>query len=596
MKVSDYVADFLAQQGIGHVFVVQGGAAAHLIDSVAHHPKLTYVCPAHEQASAMAADGYVRATGGLGCAIATTGPGVLNMVTGIASLYYDSLPGIFIGGQVSTFRLTANASGVRQLGFQEAPHVDIVKPITKYAVMVDDPTRIRYELEKAVHIATTGRPGPVFIDICDDVQRMHIEPAQLEGYVPPGAAAPDAELELKLDKALELLAKAERPVLVLGAAVHVTKTEDAALRLIKRLGIPVALTWAAMDLMSGDDPLNIGGFGVSATRRGNFAVQNADFVLSIGSRLDTHATGTPINTFAREAVKVIVDIDRAELNKFPKGGMNVDVSIQSDVRDVFQALERRWNAIMVKDVSPWIKEIARLRKTFPSCPPAFRKQKGSINPYYFLEILANETANDDILIPDTGANLAQTFQGYSVHIGQKLFSAFNNTPMGYSLPASIGACFANRKRRVICITGDGGLQVNMQELGTVVRYSLPIKIFVFNNHGYGIIQQTQEDWLDARYHGSRAESGLMDPDYTKIGRAFGIEAITISEHRGLRAKIRKALASDGPVLVNLQLSDKQRIFPMLKAGRPIEDANPLLDRKEFLENMIVKPLAVSLVD
>lgn len=593
MKLSDYVVDFLVQRGIRHAFVVQGGAVAHLIDSAARHPDMEYICPAHEQAAAMAVDGYIRVNGQLACAMATTGPGVTNLMTGIACLYYDSLPGIFIAGQVSTFRLHTNVPGVRQLGFQESPHVDLVRPITKYAVLVDDPARIRYELEKAFHIATSGRPGPVFIDICDNVQRAEIDPAALEGFTAPAEPAAGGTLDGQVQQILDLLAKAERPVVVLGAAVKLAGCVSQAMQLIRRLDVPVAPTWACTDLFAWDDPLNTGSFGISGTRRGNFAVQNADFVLSIGSRLDTHATGTPINGFAREARKVVVEIDPSELAKFAQGGLAIDVPVLADVRDFLAAMERRWNSIAVKDISSWRARILEWRRQYPSCPPAFKAQRGTVNPYAFCDALAEAAPDDAVIIPDCGANLIQTFQGYRLRAGQKLFSAFNNSPMGYSLSGAIGACFANGRKPVICITGDGGLQVNLQELGTIARYELPIKIFLFNNHGYGIIQQTQEDWLDARYHGARPEFGLMDPDYCRIAETFGIKALTVQDHSGMATAIAEVLAHDGPILCNLEFDSYQRIDSFLKAGRPIEDPNPLLPREEFLKNMIVKPLEAS---
>lgn len=594
MKLSDYVANFLADLGIRHVFVVTGGAAAHLIDSVAEHPRLTYICSQHEQAAAMAVDAYARVTGQLGAAIVTTGPGVTNLITGIACLYYDSLPSIFISGQVSTFRLAKNAPGVRQMGFQEAPHVELVKPVTKYAVLVDDPARIRYELEKAVYLATTGRPGPVLVDICDDIQRNQIHPGELERFVPQEESKDLGELEKQVNQALEMVRKAHRPILVLGAAVKIAKVEVQAKALANKLGIPIALTWATMDMFPWEHPLNTGGFGISSTRRGNFAMQNADLVFSIGSRLDTHATGSPVNTYAREARKIIVDIDASELSKFKIQGMKVELLIQADLRDFFQIMEKKLSRIVRPDIAPWLERISNWRKNFPVCLPKFYRQKNHVNPYVFLDELSKETQAGDILIPDCGANLIQSFQGYRVKENQKFFSAFNNSPMGYSLAASIGACFANRKKRVLCIIGDGGLQVNIQELGTIARHKLPIKIFLFNNHGYGIIQQTQDDWLKSRYWASRPQTGLADPDYVKIARAYGIKALTIRSHQGMRNNIRKVLASSGAVLCNIEMSQNQRIIPMLKYGRPIEDPNPLIGRKEFLENMVVKPLEVSL--
>jgi len=594
MKLADYVADYLAKLGIRQVFVVTGGAVAHLIDSVGRHSDIDYVCTTSEQPAAMAVDGYVRVTGGLGAAMVTTGPGVVNLMTGIACLYYDSLPGIFIAGQVSRSRLGRNAPGVRQLGFQESPHVDLVRPLTKYAVLVDDPSRIRYELEKATWIAREGRPGPVLIDICDDVQREDIDPDALEGFVPPAVAPPDeTAIGDKIERMLTLLAEAERPVLVVGAAARIAGVEREMMEFADRLQIPLAMTWAAMDLIAWDDPRNIGGFGVSSTRRGNFAIQNADLVISVGSRLDTHATGMPLASFARGAKKVVVELDSAELDKFARQKMPIDITIQADIRDFLRISHRYYNTIKVRDISDWYAHIARLRERYPSCPPEFRAQRGTVNPYVFMDVLSDELSDNDILVTDCGANLIQTFQGMRIKRGQRVFSAFNNSPMGYSLSAAIGACFAADRRPVICITGDGGLQVNMQELGTVVRYDLPIKIFLFNNHGYGIIQQTQEDWLEARYFAARPQFGLMDPDYVRIAQAFGMHTLSVNDHTSLGDAIRDAIRIDGPVLCNLEFAQEQRIVPMLKAGRPIEDPLPLLDRDEFRENMIVAPMPAS---
>ncbi len=594
MKLSDYVVDFLYRQGINHVFCVTGGAAAHLIDSVAQHPKMEYVCHPHEQAAAMAVDGYTRVSKNMGAAFVTTGPGVTNLMTGIANLYYDSLPSIFIAGQVASFRLTRNSPGVRQLGFQESPHVDMVSPITKYASLVDDPSRIRFELEKAIWTAKEGRPGPVFIDICDDVQREEIDPNSLESFIPPQPESVDhTHIDDQVNEALRLVADAQRPVLVLGGAVKIARVEAQARAFADRLGIPIALTWATMDMFATDHHLNTGGFGVSSVRRGNFAIQNSDLVFSIGSRLDTHATGSPLNTFARGAKKIVVEMDEAEAGKFGRQGLDIDVLITADVRDFFASVERNSNSIPEMNVAPWIEQIHAWREAFPVNPPEFSNQKGSVNPYTFLAELGKLTKSNEIIVTDCGANLVQTFQGYPIQEGQQVTSALNNSPMGYSLAGSIGACFANGKQQVVCIIGDGGLQVNLQELLTVNRYELPIKIFLFNNHGYGIIQQTQEDWLDSRFVGSRESGGLSDPDYAVIAEAMGVKSVTIASHDGMPDAIQRVLDAPGPILCVLDMSPDQRIFPMLKSGRPIEDGHPLIDRELFLENMIVDPIEIS---
>lgn len=596
MKLTDYVADFVASLGVKRVFVVTGGAVAHLIDSIGAHPSVEYVAPIHEQAAAMAADGYARVSRRVGVAMSTTGPGMTNMITGIAGMYYDSIPGLFISGQVASFRSSAKiAPGVRQLGFQEAPHLDMVRPITKYAALVDDPTRIRYELEKAVCHATHGRPGPVFLDIPDDVQRAEVDPESLESYVPDPPAGVDREaLRVGARKIVELLRGAKRPVLVLGRGVRISSMEKEAVRLARRLGIPVALTWAVWDLLPASDRLHVGAFGVSGTRRGNFAIQNSDLVISLGSRLDTHATGSPVSTFARAAKKIVVDIDPAEIDKFRRQGLAVDVPIVADLKDFFAEFEPMLDGLPDLRPDGWLQTIRGWKERYPSCEAGPGEADGRIDPYRFVAALSGQVADDDIIVSDTGANLIQFFQAYDSRPGQAIFSALNNTPMGYALPASIGAAFAGGGRRVICLTGDGGLQVNIQELATLAKQGLPLKIFAFDNHGFGIIQQTQDDWLESRYHASTAKTGLPDPDFVRIGEAFGIPTLSLARGGDMEERIRQTLSGDGPAMCVLDIDPAQRIVPMLKYGRPIEDPHPLLERERFLKEMIVPPLDVSL--
>ena len=594
MKVSDFIAEFLASQGIRHVYVVQGGAAAHIIDSLARHPTIQHVCAHHEQGAAMAADGYSRAGAGLGAAVGTSGPGMTNMVTGMCCAYYDSVPVVFITGQVASFRLTRE-TGVRQLGFQETAACEIARPVTKYVTLVDDPSRVRYELEKAVHIATSGRPGPVLIDICDDVQREDIDLEEVPGFSPPIPDVEPPSLMSAARKTLQLLAEARRPVLVYGAGVARSGAEREAGILADALQIPLGLTWAAKQFFDGADPRVIGTFGINGTRRGNFAIQNADYVLSIGSRLDTHATGTPVNTFARDAYKIIVDIDASELEKFPRQGMSVDMPICADAGAFIRALIDALPAKLHPQVVEWRRTIAEWKARYPDCPSELFAQSGSVNPYVFFDMLSEELSSDDIVVLDTGATVVQFFQVFRPKVGQQLITAFNYTPMGYAVPASVGAAQAAPGRRVICITGDGGFQLNVQELAVMVQHRLPVKIFVMNNHGYGIIQQTQEDWLDSRHWAAREgeEGGLPEADETRIARAYGLPARVLRSHKSLRRQVRALLSTPGPVLGNVEVDPDQRVSPMLKAGRPIEDPQPLLERDEFRRNMIVDPLDVS---
>ena len=594
IKLSDFVADFLARQGIRHVFAVSGGASLHLIHSLGDHPDIDFVCPQHEQGGAMAADAYARMSGGLGAAVATSGPGATNMITGICCSFYDSVPVVYITGQVATFRFKSK-TGVRQMGFQETDTVAMVKPITKYAVLVEDAQRIRYELEKAVWIARQGRPGPVLVDIPDDLQRSWIDPAELEGFVPgpaPSAARLPADM---VDRCLTMICAAERPVLILGWGVRLAGAARAALELIERLGIPVVPTWAMLDLLPAHHPLLVGPFGTHGTRYGNFCVQNADLVLALGARLDTHEIGSPFKDFARGARKVVVDVDPAETGKFPHYGLEIDLPVVADASAFLDAVldaTRGWSG---KDWSPWLRRIADWKARYPAVRPEWHASE-TLNPYVFVEALSDAAGQGDVICVDTGCAVAWMSQAFAFKQDQRYFHAFNNTPMGYALPAAIGASLAGGGRPVICVTGDGSLQMNVQELATAIRHRLPIKVFLLNNRGYGMIQQTQDQWLGSKYLASSVEGGLGFPDFPALARAYGFPTVTIATNAQARAQIPVILATPGPVFCNVELRPEERVQPQVKYGRPIEDAEPLLERAEFLANMIVEPVAASRAD
>ena len=592
MKLSDYVADALARQGIRHVFAIAGGAALHLIDSIAKHPDLEYICPQHEQFGAMAADAYARASRRLGAALSTSGPGATNMITGVCCAYTDSIPVIYLTGQVATFRMK-RSTGVRQLGFQETDTVPLFQPVTKYAVLVDDPTRIRYELEKACWIAQAGRPGPVLVDIPDDVQRQEIDPETLEGFSP----SPDLEdlgrLAEQVAQCRRLLKRASRPVIILGWGVRLAKAEEEAKAFIERVGVPVVLTWAMMDVLPATHPLLVGGIGTHGTRYGNFTVQNADLVLAIGTRLDTHGAGPPA-TFAREATKIVVDVDPAELNKFSRIGMAVDLLVQADAKEFLQQMKAALGeGTDTQDVSPWRQQIARWKAAYPICPPAYEEEE-TVNPYVFIKTLARASAPGDHFVLDTGCAVAWMMQAFDFKEGQRCFHAFNNTPMGYGLPASIGVSIALGGRSVTLVTGDGSFQMSLQELATVIRHRLPLKIFLVNNGGYSMIRQTQDQWLGGRHEASAVETGLAFPDFVRVASAYGLSTVTIDRNRHLRERIAEVLERPGAVFCNVEIRPEHAVVPIVHFGRPIEDLAPLLDRAEFLENMIVKPVEVSL--
>jgi acetolactate synthase-1/2/3 large subunit len=591
MKLSHVVAQFLAEQGIQHVFAISGGASLHLIHSIAETEGTSYVCPQHEQAAAFAADAYARVTGGLGCAVATSGPGATNLITGICSSYYDSVPVLYLTGQVATFRAKGD-TGVRQIGFQETEITDICRTITKYAVLLKDPYRVRYELQKAIAIAKAGRPGPVLVDIPDDLQRMDIDLDKLIDYVPEPIATPTIAASI-LDACIAAVKEARRPVIIYGWGIHLAGTQAAALELARLLGIPVAMTWAARDLMPEDDPLTIGGFGTHGTRFANFAVQNADLIIAVGSRLDSKSTGSPPSSFAREARIIMVDIDSAEIRKFDQLKLKIDIAVSADADVFLRALCGHASGQPIPDFSDWINKIGEWKTQYPECLPEHATEIG-VNPYWLVKQLSAQLHNNQIIFSETGCVLAWMMQGFEFKAGQRFFHPFNNTPMGYGLPGAIGASFARPGQHIICMSGDGSLQMSIQELATLARHQLPVKILLFNNHGHAMVRQTQEMWLDGNYYATSAEGGLPDPDFVAIARAFGIRSETLTLNADIGAALRDMLADDKPCLLNIELDPDHRVVPQVKYGRPNEDADPLLDRDEFLANMIVKPMPISL--
>jgi len=587
MKLSDYVIEFLVREGVKHVFVGNGGNIVHLDDSLARNENISYILNHHEQAAAMAADAYSRVSGNLGVAMTTSGPGATNLLTGVCCAYFDSIPTLFLTGQVPTSQIKYKNCRARQIGFQETDIVNTFKPNTKYADFVDNPKRIRFYLEKAVYLAKNGRPGPVLLDIPDDFQRADITPNELDPYTPE-KKQPDMDiLAKKINEAVSLLEQAQRPVIIIGNGVKLSKTERQARELIEKIQFPVILTWAAIDMLPHEYPLSVRSFGVTANRPGNFTVQNADLILAIGTRLDTHETGNDLKKFSRESKKIVVDIDESELEKYEKRGLNVDISINTDAKIFFDIINKK--EIKTRDISSWLKRIKEWREKYPICPSEYFNQPKQINPYVFLDILSDEAKEGDIIIPEAGCNVTWTFQGWKIKQNQKLITSFNHSPMGYGLPAAIGASLASGKKQVITILGDGGIMMNIHELATISKQNLPIKIFIMNNDGYAMIKQTQETWLDSRYTVSGKES-LFFPDFSRTANCFGIEkTVVITNHSELKEKIREVLDYPGPVLCDARIHPDARIYPKLTFGKPIEDSAPLLPRGEFLQNMIVKP-------
>lgn len=590
MKLSDYLASFLAKNGIEHVFQIIGGASMHMVNSIGETADIDYICVQHEQAGAMAAESYSRITKNLGCAMATSGPGMTNLITGIGCAYFDSTPTIYITGQVNTTESKGERK-VRQIGFQETDIVEMVKPITKFAVQVKEPKNIRYYLEKAVYIAKSGRPGPTLLDIPMDVQRADIELSKLRKFNPK-------EINLDVDnptlikkniqQAIKALKKAKRPVIIAGGAVRYADQIKEFESLIDLLKAPVVSTWSGIDVLPHDHLLYVGQIGVYGNRAANFTIQNSDCVLSIGSRLDTRITGGKPETFARKAIKIVVDIDRSEL--FKERGLMPDIAICADVRKVIPQFITEARKVKLSEQDSWLKKTFIWKEKYPIVLDEWRKRKDYVDPYVFMEVLSKNLKNDAIIITDCGGNLTWTIQGLHVKRGQRLFSAMGNSPMGYSFAASIGASFGLGKKEVICIIGDGGLQINIQELQTLKYYNLPIKLFILNSRSYAIIKQFQKMYFDSKFLATEPKSGYSVPDFVKVAKAYGLKTEQIKSNVELDKKIKKVLATKGSIVCDVLVPNNAKLVPKLEFGRPIEDLSPLLPREEFLQNMIIPPL------
>ncbi len=600
MKASDYIVDFLVTEKARTVFLITGGAIAHVVDSVGRRKEergdIDFVAVQHEQSGAMAAEAYSRLATeqGLGVMMATSGPGATNLITGMCGCWFDSIPALFITGQVNTKEAQTTAKTLpRQVGFQETDIVSIAKPITKYSVQVTDPKMLRYELEKAVAIARSGRPGPVLVDVPVDLQVVDLDPHTMKGFVADEVvvsldSAP--ERKTKLSQALTLIQDAERPVLLLGGGVRLARAEGDVLALVEKLGIPTVVSWSGFDLIPHDHPLFAGHIGVYGNRAGNFVVQNADLLLSIGSRLDTRQTGGRVETFARAAKKIMVDIDTNEINK--GRGLSIDVGIVADAKMFITECVAALAATSLPDISAWKGTVSAWKKAYGGSVEK-GEAGGPMNSYDFLSILSEALPENQVTIADEGGNLVWTMQSFKVKKGQRVISTFGNSPMGYALPAAIGAATARKGESIICIDGDGGFQMNIQELQTLVHYQLPVKVFIMNNRSMGIIKQFQDLYFGSRYIATTEQGGYTSPNFAEVAKAYGLTTFTVSSLTDAQQVISQALATPGPVLVDVLIDEDQKLSPKLEFGRPIEDMAPYLDRKELAETMIIDLLPES---
>jgi acetolactate synthase-1/2/3 large subunit len=599
MKLSDYIVERLANWGVRHIFLVTGGGAMHLNDSIGKEPRIQYVCNHHEQASAMAAEAYARISGQPGVVNVTTGPGGINALNGVFGAWTDSVPMLVVSGQVKreTCMRAQGITGLRQLGDQEADIVAMAANITKYAVLVDDTLSIRYHLERAWHLAQSGRPGPCWLDIPVDVQAANIDPAHLRAYDPAqdelaqDLTCDSSTLTAHCREVLHRIGNAKRPVILAGTGVRAAHAVDEFEQLFHRLGVPVTTAWTH-DIIASDDALFCGRQGTIGSRAGNFTVQNADLLLILGSRLNIRQTSYNWKSFAPRTFKIQVDIDAAE---FHKPTTHPDLVIHCDLKRFLRELITQCDATNYRAGAhaPWLAWCRERVRRYPVVEDRQRQPGPPLNPYYFIEQLSSRLAGDDVIVCGNATSCIVPFQTMRLGTHQRLISNSGSASMGYDLPAAVGAAFAHPRKRVICLAGDGSIQMNLQELQTVVYHRLPLKIFVLNNSGYLSMRMTQSGFF-GRLTGESVASGVSLPDMVKVGCAYGIASIRIDRQSEL-PQVDRALAVDGPALIDVVLDPHQEFEPRSRARQlpdgqivspTLEDMYPFLDETELMDNVI----------
>jgi acetolactate synthase-1/2/3 large subunit len=596
MKLSDYVFEVVAGLGVKHVFMLPGGGAMHLVDSLGRNAHLEAVCNLHEQACAIAAEAYGRTTNNLGVALVTSGPGGTNALTGLAGAWLASTPCLFISGQVKR-RDMKSGLGLRQRGPQELCIVDIVSSVTKYAITVMDPNTIRFHLERAIHAATTGRKGPVWIDVPLDIQAVEIEPTLLQGFTPPKELGLEGNASRAAEVILEMLRQAERPVVLLGNGLHASELGPRLLTLLERLGAPVLTTWAATDLIPEAHPLCFGKPGLAARRGANFTLQNSDFLLSLGARLDFDVTGYNPEQFARGARKAVVDVDPAEL---AKPGVSIDLPLCMDAGELVDPLLAGIEGQPVLNLDDWLCHCREWKDQYPLILQEHREQKNGIHPFVFTELLCEALDPDDLVLPgSSGSAIDMFWMAFKAKPNQRAFSTGGLGAMGFGIPAAIGGCLARGRRKVVSIDGDGGFVMNIQELATVASMQLPIIFFVMNNQGYASIRVMQRNHFEGRLVGCDDKSGMTLPDFRKVAPAFGIPYLRLEDPAELKLGIHQALSHPGPLVCEVILDPEQGTTPKVSsivrpdgsiASRPLEDLWPFLERDELRANLLIPPI------
>lgn len=595
IKLADYLINRLSEYGVKEVFQVYGAATGHLVDAFVRAEGIRYIAPFHEQACGFAAEGYAKVSGNFGVAMATSGPGGQNLVTCAGNCYFDSVPCLFITGQIKQQFMRPDKS-IRQIGFQESDMVGLMSSVTKYSVMVSKPEDIRYQLEKAVHLMKSGRPGPVHLDIPIDVAKSIVDIDDLFPYDEQVELAYDRDkINQQIDEFLADLQNCERPSLMVGGGVRLAGAEKDILKLGEKLKIPVFPTWNALDIICSDYPYYGGRIGTYGGAGRNFGIQNTDLLLAIGSRISGRITGGNIHSFAREAKKYMVDVDRPALQKKLQQ-VPFDVCILSDAKLFIQMLLDRIDEI--PDFSKWLEKCIYWRNKYDPVTDDMYDTSEYVNQYAFTRILSEEMKSNDILVGDCGGNIVVVNHCFRTKTGQRYFTNNGNSPMGFSFAGAIGAWFASdkEKQNVVCIIGDGGMNMNIQELQTLINYNVGIKVIILNNHIYGITKAFQETNFEGRMEAC-GPIGYNPPNFLKVAGAYGLQTVSIqgSNYEFIRQQIRDILDHDGPLIVDVNCYEQHTYEPKLIGWEtPIEDMYPYLDREEFLENMIIEPLDISL--
>jgi acetolactate synthase I/II/III large subunit len=591
MKTTDYIFKYLADNEVTDIFLVSGGGIAHLLDSLHAKPEINYYCNHHEQACAVAAEGYARASGKLGVCLVTLGPGAVNALSGIIGSWVDSIPMLIISGQVRS-DLIADYSKLRQKGPQEANVIEMAKPVTKYVVSIRNPKDIRYELEKAIWIATNGRPGPVWLEIPFDIQGAEIVENSLLGFTHPRNELDTPEKTCAQTESLaNAIINAKRPLIIAGNGVRLAKCQEKFIELIEKYSIPVVLPFSAKDILIEDHPMNMGIFGTNGQRRANFALQNADLIISLGSGLSATKTGFNYKGFAPKAKKIIIDIDSDQVfNQV----LEPDLPIVANVKSVLESILKDDLMQRYKPEEKWLQACAMWKAKYKLVLDEYFQDPHHVNMYVFMDKLSDHLQEKDILVTGNGFDVVSCYQNYRVSGNQRVLLSGNWGSMGWDLPMAIGASVANSRGRVIVTCGDGSIQWNIQELLTIAHYSLPIKIFIFNNEGYSSIRATQKTLFNSRFVGADISSGVAQIDYRKLADLHGFEYYQIKSNDSISEIVTQCINQPGPCICELKISKDQIITPKASAfrtedgrieSRPLEDMAPFLPREEIYKNM-----------